>query len=67
MIFYHVCSEEGRNQTLTKQFEFSFRSEPQAGDIIVVEGKRWIVQGRYWKEDGICVLLVRTSGGLVLA
>ena len=67
MIFYHVYSEEGTNKTLTKQFEFSFRSEPQAGDVMIVEGKRWIVQGRYWKENGNCVLLVRTTGGLVQA
>ena len=67
MITYQVCTEEGRNKTLTKQFDFRFEREPQAGDIIISEGERWTCLGRLWGEYGGCVLLARRQSGLVPA
>ena len=66
MIEYQVYTEEGRNRELKRQFTFQFRGEPQAGDVMMVEGKRWTVRGRYWKENGNRVLLVRTEGGSII-
>jgi hypothetical protein len=63
---YKCYTEYSRRNLQDYQFEHEFNGTPFGGDTIMHNEERWIVERREWR-DAELVLIIRESGGLVLA